>query len=150
MTFICVCMRAPACLFLPKQKFPAISLVSGSNNPATRRLRIPQNCIKEKKRSIWYFSGNLICHGRLQQCVVSSLCLEDWFGKREGSGIIVCIYVCAYVWMGEAVIILVCTVESAEVQLWHATLLHSICSNPNKSSPGAHKAIQALLDHKRL
>lgn len=56
--------------------------------------------------------------------------------ERECSGIRARIYACLCAWMGEAVIILVCTAGSTGAVLWHATRLHSICSNQNKNTRG--------------
>lgn len=70
--------------------------------------------------------------------------------ERECSGNQECVFlrVCVCVRMGEAVIILVCAVGRAGALLWHATLLHSICNNQNKNTPGVHEASQAQPGHK--
>lgn len=113
---------------------------------ANRGLRIPKNH-KKKEHTIWYFSGNLIPG----QQTLAEPGVEPVFGRgiweREFSGMGACISK-ACVRMGEVVIILVCAVGSAGALLWHATRLHSICSNQNRNTPGAGEAGQAQPGHK--
>lgn len=129
------------CLLLPK-KIPSrpSSSVSGTDFTAHRRLRIAKNH-KKKKHTIWYFSGNLISGSAwCQACVWRDL----------GKGVLrnESVHLCLCVQMGEVVIILVCAVGSAGALLWHATRLHSICSNQNKNTPGVDEAGQAQPGHK--
>lgn len=63
-------------------------------------LRIIKKKRKEKKHSIWYFSGNLIRDGRLQQCVVSGLYLEERSGEKGSAPESECVFVrvCKFEW----------------------------------------------------
>lgn len=69
----------------------------------------------------------------------SSVWYQDCVWRRDlGMGVLW--NQCILVWKGDAVIILVCSEGRTVVELWHATLLHSLCSNENWNTPGVHEA----------
>lgn len=139
-----VCSMGVSVLANIKNPFPSIPFSVWNLFYSHLHTKNSKESLKRKRTRniIWIFSGNLIAD------VVSGLCWEEGFGKRECSGIRVCICVCVCIWKGEAVIILVCTAGKAGAPLWHATWLHSICSNPNKNQPGVRRTGQTQQGHK--
>lgn len=151
MWFSFACVHAWVSLFLPTKKKKKIlsrlsPSLSGTYFTATCTLGIPKNHLKGNGQETSYE----IFLGIWSQTadVVSGLWLGRGIWVRECSGIRVCICGCVCIWKGEAVIILVCTAAKAEAPLWHATWLHSICSNPNKNPPGVHGSSQTQRGHK--
>lgn len=112
---------------------------SGSDCHASRRVKVPKNHGKKGLNNIPY-------------CIFFFSFLRIWSGTADSSSVWCrdCVWrfgnalepVCVLVWKGEAVIILVCTEGRAVVELWHATLLHSLCSNENWNTPQVHEASQ--------